>query len=68
VYNVGIRKLDYLRGAKRLIDLRVPPGNRLEPLQGKYEGNHSIRINGQFRIVFRFIDSDAYEVEITDYH
>ena len=68
VCNVGIRKLDYLNGAKHLIDLRMPPGNRLEPLHGKYEGKHSIRINDQFRIVFKFIDSDAYEVEITDYH
>ena len=68
VSNVGIRKLDYLNGAKSLNDLRVPPGNRLETLKGKYEGKHSIRINDQFRIIFRFVDSDAYNVEITDYH
>lgn len=68
VCNVGIRKLDYLNGAKSLDDLRMPPGNRLEPMKGHYTGKHSIRINDQFRIVFKFIDSDAYDVEITDYH
>ena len=68
VCNVGIRKLDFLNGAKSLDDLRMPPGNHLEPLKGQYKGKHSIRINDQFRIVFKFIDSDAYDVEITDYH
>jgi proteic killer suppression protein len=68
VCKIGIRKLDYLNAATKLEDLRVPPGNRLEALKGKYEGKHSIRINDQYRIVFRFIDSDAYDVEITDYH
>ena len=63
-----MRKLDYLNAAKRLEDLRLPPGNRLEALRGKYEGKYSIRINDQYRIVFRFVESDAYEVEITDYH
>jgi proteic killer suppression protein len=61
-------KLDYLNAAKRLEDLRLPPGNRLEVLRGRYEGKYSIRINDQYRIVFRFVESDAYEVEITDYH
>ena len=68
VCKTGIRKLDYLNAAKNLQDLKIPPGNRLEALKGKYEGKYSIRINDQYRIVFRFIDSDAYEVEITDYH
>jgi proteic killer suppression protein len=68
VCNIGLRKLDYLNAAKRLEDLRLPPGNRLEALRGKYEGKYSIRINDQYRIVFRFVESDAYEVEITDYH
>jgi len=68
VCNVGIRKLDFLNGAKSLDDLRMPPGNRLELLKGQYKGKHGIRINDQFRIVFKFIDSDAYDVEITDYH
>lgn len=58
----GLRKLDYLNAAARLEDLRVPSGNRLEALKGKY----SIRINDQYRIVFGFVDSDAYDVEITD--
>jgi proteic killer suppression protein len=65
---MGLRKLDYLNAAKRLEDLRGPPGNRLEAWRGRYEGKYSIRINDQFRIVFRFVESDAYEVEITDYH
>jgi proteic killer suppression protein len=68
VCKTGIRKLDYLNAATKLDDLRVPPGNRLEALKGKYEGKYSIRINDQYRIVFRFEDSDAYDVEITDYH
>jgi proteic killer suppression protein len=63
-----LRKLDYLNAAKRLEDLRGPPGNRLEAWRGRYEGKYSIRINDQYRIVFRFVESDAYEVEITDYH
>ena len=68
ICNIGLRKLDYLNAAKRLEDLGLPPGNRLERLRGKYEGKYSIRINDQYRIVFRFVESDAYEVEITDYH
>jgi proteic killer suppression protein len=68
VCKVGLRKLDYLNAATRLEDLMAPPGNRLEPLKGKYKGKYSIRINEQYRIVFRFVDSDAYDVEITDYH
>jgi proteic killer suppression protein len=51
-----------------LEDLKSPPGNRLEALRGVYQGKYSIRINDQYRIVFKFIGSDAYEVEITDYH
>lgn len=68
VCKVGIRKLDYLNAALRLEDLRVLPGNRLEALKGDCIGKHSIRINDLYRIVFRFVDSDAYEVGITDYH
>jgi len=68
VRHMGLRKLDYLNAAKRLEDLRCPPGNRLEALRGRYEGKYSLRINDQYRIVFRFVESDAYEVEITDYH
>lgn len=68
VYTIGTRKLDYLNAATHREDLRVPPGNRLESLRGKQRGKYSIRIHDQYRIVFKFIDSDAYEVEITDYH
>lgn len=68
VCKVGIRKLDYLSSSKTLEDLRMPPGNRLEALKGSYAGKHSIRINDQYRIVFRFVESDAYDVKITDYH
>ena len=68
VCKIGIRKLDYLNAATGLKDLRIPPGNRLEQLKGKYEGKYSIRINDQYRIVFRYVDTDAYDVEIIDYH
>ena len=68
VCNIGLRKLDYLNTAVKLEDLKAPPGNRLEALKGDYKGKYSIRINDQYRIVFRFVESDAYEVEITDYH
>ena len=68
VCKIGTRKLDYLNAATGLKDLRVPPGNRLEQLKGKYAGKYSIRINDQYRVVFRFVDFDAYDVEITDYH
>jgi proteic killer suppression protein len=63
-----LRKLDYLNKAKTLQDLQAPPGNHLEALKGDLKGKHSIRINDQFRIIFRFSDGDASEVEVTDYH
>ena len=66
--SVARRKLRQLEIAGRLDDLRVPPGNRLEPLKGNRAGQHSIRINDQWRICFRFEDGDAYDVEICDYH
>ena len=62
------RKLVILDAAESLSDLRSTPGNRLEKLSGDRKGQHSIRINDQWRICFRFIEGDAYEVEITDYH
>ena len=68
VCKTGVRKLDYLNAATTLEDMKAPPGNRLEALKGKYKGKFSIRINDQYRIVFRFKESDAYEVGITDYH
>ena len=62
------RKLVQLDAAATLTDLSVPPGNRLEPLKGELSGRHSIRINDQWRIVFRWTDAGPAEVEITDYH
>lgn len=65
---VAMRKIDALRAATTLDDLRVPPGNRLEALSGNRSGQHSIRINDQWRICFRWTDRGAEDVEITDYH
>ncbi len=62
------RKLLMLHAAKRLMDLRVPPGNRLHPLEGDRRGQHSISINDQWRICFLWKEGDAYNVEIVDYH
>jgi proteic killer suppression protein len=62
------RKLEYLDAAAVLEDLRMPPGNRLEALKGKRAGQHSIRVNDQYRVCFRWQDGDAYDVEICDYH
>jgi proteic killer suppression protein len=62
------RKLLYLHEATSLMDLRVPPGNRLERLKGELEDFHSIRINDQWRVVFRWRDGNAYDVQIIDYH
>ena len=64
----ALRKLRILDAASTLGDLRVPPGNRLEKLEGVREGQHSIRINDQWRICFRWRSGDAYDVEIVDYH
>ena len=57
-----------LNNAQNLNDLLIPPGNRLEALKGKRKGQHSIRINDQWRVCFRWSDGDAHEVEIVDYH
>jgi len=62
------RKLVQLDAAASLTDLSVPPGNRLEPLKGELSGRHSIRINDQWRIVFRWTDAGPAEIEIMDYH
>jgi toxin HigB-1 len=62
------RKLEYVDLATRLDDLRVPPGNRLHALEGNRQGQYSVSINAQWRICFRFVDGDAYDVEICDYH
>ena len=61
-------KLVAIHEAEALENLRTPPGNRLEPLRGEMEGLHSIRINNQWRIVFRWEGKDAHDVKITDYH
>ena len=65
---VARRKLRQLEIAGQLGDLRVPPGNRLEALKGDRAGQHSIRINDQFRLCFRWTDTGAEDVEIVDYH
>lgn len=62
------RKLLYLHDAAELNDLRVPPGNRLEALKGDWKGYYSIRINDQWRVVFRWENNNAYEVQVVDYH
>jgi len=68
VKKVAIRKLDMIHYAMDLKDLRSPPGNRLKELSGGLKGLHSIRINDQWRIVFRWVDKGAEEVQICDYH
>lgn len=65
---VARRKLRMLHNAATLDDLRVPPANRLEALKGNRKGQHSIRINDQWRLCFRWKDGDAHDVEIVDYH
>ena len=65
---MAIRKLVILDAAESLADLRVPPGNRLEKLSGGRAGQHSIRINDQWRICFRWTKVGPEEIEITDYH
>ncbi len=64
----ALRKLLLLDAAESLADLRVPPGNRLEKLVGDREGQHSIRINDQYRLCFRWEGGEAHDVEIVDYH
>ncbi|HFD92408.1 MAG TPA: excinuclease ABC subunit A [Gammaproteobacteria bacterium] len=68
IERVARRKLLYLHRAKRLTDLRVPPGNRLEALKGNRKGQYSIRINDQYRICFAWKNGNASNVEIVDYH
>jgi proteic killer suppression protein len=68
IAKVAIRKLLMLNNAADLRDLFAPPGNQLEGLKGKRAGQHSIRINDQYRICFNFKEGKAYHVEITDYH
>lgn len=68
LYHIARRKLFYLNEAENLTDLKIPPGNRLEALRGDLKGYHSIRINDQYRIVFKWSANAAHEVSITDYH
>ena len=65
---VARRKLRMINNAQGINDLRIPPGNKLEKLKGKLKDFWSIRINGQWRIIFKWIGNDAYEVQIIDYH
>ncbi len=65
---VAVRKLDMLNAARALGDLRSPPGNRLERLRGELAGFHSIRVNDQWRLVFRWVGADAHDVRLVDYH
>lgn len=67
IRSAAIRKLDMLNAATELRDLRAPPGNRLEALHGDLKGKHSIRVNEQWRIVFRWESGEAHDVEIVDY-
>jgi len=68
IQQVALRKMRMLNNAVNLNDLRIPPANRLEKLSGDRAGQHSIRINDQWRICFEWRDGDAYAVEIADYH
>ena len=64
----AVRKLEYINLAVRLDDLAVPPSNRLHKLKEDRVGQYSISVNDQWRICFRFVDGDAFDVELTDYH
>ena len=68
IQSVALRKLRMLSNAVDLNDLRIPPANRLQKLSGDREGQHSIRINDQWRICFEWREGNAYNVEIADYH
>ncbi|MEM9776754.1 MAG: type II toxin-antitoxin system RelE/ParE family toxin [Chloroflexota bacterium] len=68
IWRIAGRKLDQLDSVENLNHLRVPPGNRLEALSGDRAGQHSIRINNQYRICFEWIDGAPHNVEIVDYH
>ena len=68
IQSVALRKLRMLNNAHGIDDLRIPPANRLERLSGSRSGQHSIRVNDQWRVCFTWSDGDAYDVEIVDYH
>ena len=68
VQEIGRRKLRMLNNSQDIVDLTIPPGNRLEKLVGRWEGFYSVRINGQWRIVFKWEKGNVFEAEIMDYH
>lgn len=68
IQNTARRKLRMINNSQNINDLRVPPANHLEKLSGNYSGFHSIRINDQWRLVFRWENDNAFEVKIVDYH
>jgi proteic killer suppression protein len=68
IWDIARRKLDQLNSVTRLVSLRIPRGNQLESLKGDRTGQHSIRINDQYRICFRWTEAGPAEVEVTDYH
>jgi proteic killer suppression protein len=68
IHKAALRKLTQLEAVSRLDELRIPPGNRLEALKRDRSGQHSIRINDQYRVCFRWDGNNAHNVEITDYH
>ena len=68
VAEAALVKMDLLNAATALQDLRSPPGNRLKALRGDLKGMHSVRVNDQYRLVFRWSEGDAYAVRLTDYH
>lgn len=68
VVGLALVKLDMLNGAAAVQDLRSPPGNRLEALKGDLKGSHSIRVNDQWRLVFRWEGNNAHDVRLMDYH
>jgi proteic killer suppression protein len=68
IQDVARRKLRMMHNAQDVNDLRVPPANRLEKLKGDLKEFYSIRINNQWRIIFKWINNDAYEIKIVDYH
>ena len=68
LWTAAARKLDMVNAAHELNDLASPPGNRLELLKGKWAGFHSVRVNNQYRVVFRWSAGQAHDVQVTDYH
>jgi proteic killer suppression protein len=68
IVDLALVKMDLLNAAAAVLDLRSPPGNRLESLRGDLKGHHSIRVNEQWRLVFRWEGNNAYDVRLMDYH